>query len=238
MGGRRRRGLHRLCPGARRVARRSTALHRSDGEAASDVHLTVVGALLAPVEVLAGRPPLALPAAWRSYRRVERDRRSAARRACCARSTPDDRRRRLARRAGRSADPRSSGAAIRGSPHSGSTSAIIPATSISSSSGRRCRHVFAPRVRPVAGRDYWERVRSVGILPTRVFRAVLIDRHARGRSDRLLAAHATVERIARAMGDHDSLIVFPEGTRGLNGERRPLQERPLPSRPARGRTPS
>lgn len=68
--------------------------------------------------------------------------------------------------------------------------------------------------RPVAGRDYWEQGAMRRYLAGNVFRAVLIERgHATAES-----ARAAIEYMAREMGDRDSLIVFPEGTRSMNGE--------------------
>jgi 1-acyl-sn-glycerol-3-phosphate acyltransferase len=72
--------------------------------------------------------------------------------------------------------------------------------------------------RPVAGRDYWEQGAIRRYLASDVFRAVLIDR-GHGTADQAIdAARASIERMAREMGDRDSLIVFPEGTRSLTGE--------------------
>ena len=48
-----------------------------------------------------------------------------------------------------------------------------------------------------------------------VFRAVLIDR---GSSGAVTPAQQSIERITRAMGDRDSVIVFPEGTRSVDGD--------------------
>ena len=70
--------------------------------------------------------------------------------------------------------------------------------------------------RPVAGRDYWERGALRRHLASRVFRAVLIER-ASG-SPQEASARAAIEHMAREMGDRYSLIVFPEGTRSVNGE--------------------
>jgi 1-acyl-sn-glycerol-3-phosphate acyltransferase len=73
--------------------------------------------------------------------------------------------------------------------------------------------------RPVAGRDYWDRGATRRYLAGRVFRAVLIERgQATAES-----ARAANEQMAREMGDSDSLIVFPEGTRSLNGEIGPFK---------------
>lgn len=72
--------------------------------------------------------------------------------------------------------------------------------------------------RPVAGRDYWEQGALRRYLAGKVFRAVLIDRGHTGADDPRAAARASVQRMADEMGDRNSLIVFPEGTRSLNGE--------------------
>jgi 1-acyl-sn-glycerol-3-phosphate acyltransferase len=77
------------------------------------------------------------------------------------------------------------------------------------------------RTRPVAGRDYWDRSNARRFLAGNVFRAVLIDRN--GGSRDVESARAAVERMAVEMGQHDSLIVFPEGTRSVNGEIGPFK---------------
>ncbi|HEX3369368.1 MAG TPA: lysophospholipid acyltransferase family protein [Candidatus Cybelea sp.] len=68
------------------------------------------------------------------------------------------------------------------------------------------------KTRPIAAQDYWEtgvrRVFAVG-----VFNSLLVPRH-RGESAREVAAKATIDHIAREMGERYSLIIFPEGTRG------------------------
>lgn len=67
-------------------------------------------------------------------------------------------------------------------------------------------------VRPVAARDYWERTRLRRYLVHEIFHAIMIDRagHGGGFSDAAHALDATVE----GMGERNSLIIFPEGTRG------------------------
>ena len=70
--------------------------------------------------------------------------------------------------------------------------------------------------RPVAGRDYWEQTAVRRCLARQVFRAVLIERSGDG-SANAAAARASVEQMAHDMGRADSLIVFPEGTRSVNG---------------------
>jgi len=73
-----------------------------------------------------------------------------------------------------------------------------------------------PLARPVAGRDYWDRGVVRRYVARDVFNAVLIDRRTGSSAGR--AAHAAVVRMADALGDRHSLIVFPEGTRSPNGE--------------------
>jgi len=75
--------------------------------------------------------------------------------------------------------------------------------------------------RPVAAQDYW----SAGVrqaLAVKVFRAVLV---ARGKSEGLGSASTNsagprlaIEHMLQAMGDCESLILFPEGTRGTGEE--------------------
>ena len=77
--------------------------------------------------------------------------------------------------------------------------------------------------RPVAGRDYWEHNAVRRYLAEGVFHAVLIDRHSPGAGHQLAAARASIEHMAQEMGDRYSLIVFPEGTRSLNGEVGPFK---------------
>lgn len=79
--------------------------------------------------------------------------------------------------------------------------------------------------RPVAGRDYWEHGVFRRYLASQVFRAVLIERGIAGAHSPAEAGHyeptaarASTQRMAEEMGDRHSLIVFPEGTRSLNGE--------------------
>ncbi|PYU63819.1 MAG: 1-acyl-sn-glycerol-3-phosphate acyltransferase [Acidobacteria bacterium] len=73
------------------------------------------------------------------------------------------------------------------------------------------------RTRPVAAKDYWEKGLKA-YLAQRVFRAVLVHRggtaQAGNREEARAAARTVVDRLAEAMGETDSLILFPEGKRG------------------------
>jgi len=72
--------------------------------------------------------------------------------------------------------------------------------------------------RPVAGRDYWEHGALRRYLAGQVFHAVLIERGHTGTDEAPATARVSIQRMADEMGDRNSLIVFPEGTRSLNGE--------------------
>ncbi|BBK34520.1 acyltransferase-like protein [Stella humosa] len=69
------------------------------------------------------------------------------------------------------------------------------------------------RTRPVAGADYWNAGPIRRFFGQRVFQAVLIDRRPEMRSGDPLAP------LADAIGQGQSLILFPEGTRNLTEER-------------------
>lgn len=77
------------------------------------------------------------------------------------------------------------------------------------------------RTRPIAAADYWSRgLRRY--LATRVFGAILIPRGEPGRSDaeREAAARVAIEATVAGLGapaDRCSAILFPEGTRSLDG---------------------
>lgn len=73
------------------------------------------------------------------------------------------------------------------------------------------------RTRPVAAKDYWEKgVRAY--LAQKVFRGVLVRRdgmvQAGGGADALQEARSVIDQLAEALGETESLIFFPEGTRG------------------------
>jgi 1-acyl-sn-glycerol-3-phosphate acyltransferase len=75
------------------------------------------------------------------------------------------------------------------------------------------------RTRPVAARDYWESSRLRHYMATRVFRAVLVDR-AGGSLSKL---RTQMDQLIAVLDGGDSLIIFPEGTRGSSGEIGPFK---------------
>ncbi|HKD80287.1 MAG TPA: lysophospholipid acyltransferase family protein [Candidatus Angelobacter sp.] len=70
------------------------------------------------------------------------------------------------------------------------------------------------KTRPVAARDYW----NSGVrkrIAVNAFHAVLVERGDKmADGDRLTAARHTLDMLLEALGEKNSLIVFPEGTRG------------------------
>jgi len=67
---------------------------------------------------------------------------------------------------------------------------------------------WRPRFRPVAGRDYWESTPLRRRLARDVFRALLIERQ------RVTVAANPLPAMTAALDAGDSLLLFPEGTRG------------------------
>jgi 1-acyl-sn-glycerol-3-phosphate acyltransferase len=75
--------------------------------------------------------------------------------------------------------------------------------------------------RPVAGGDYWGKGAIRRYLAAKVFNAILIERPSAGNG--LAAASRSIEDIASGMGERCNIIVFPEGTRSLDGSVRPFK---------------
>lgn len=69
--------------------------------------------------------------------------------------------------------------------------------------------------RPVAGGDYWNKGAIRRHLAAKVFNAILIDRPKGGTG--VTGATKSIEDIAAGMSDRYNIIVFPEGTRSLDG---------------------
>jgi 1-acyl-sn-glycerol-3-phosphate acyltransferase len=70
--------------------------------------------------------------------------------------------------------------------------------------------------RPVAARDYWTKTPLKQWITTAVFNAVYVDRERKGDSDPLAPLEA-------ALASGDSIILFPEGTRGDGEEPQPFK---------------
>lgn len=62
--------------------------------------------------------------------------------------------------------------------------------------------------RPVAAKDYWDRAGLRRYLGVKVFNAVLVERNPTS------APSNVMDVLLDGLGDHHSLIIFPEGTRG------------------------
>jgi 1-acyl-sn-glycerol-3-phosphate acyltransferase len=74
------------------------------------------------------------------------------------------------------------------------------------------------RTRPIAAKDYWEETSLRRYLAENVFKAVLVERGAISKTNSheepKHARRSLIEDMAAALGDRNSLILFPEGTRG------------------------
>jgi 1-acyl-sn-glycerol-3-phosphate acyltransferase len=79
------------------------------------------------------------------------------------------------------------------------------------------------RTRPVAAKDYWQSG-TRRYLAVNVFRSILVERSA-GVSEeaKLEAARHSLEALLEALRQNDSLIIFPEGTRGKGEEVAPFK---------------
>ena len=75
------------------------------------------------------------------------------------------------------------------------------------------------QTRPVAAQDYWEKGlrRAIAV---NVFRAVLVARRQAGQEGQASSGNPkqAIEHMLDAMGNDNSLILFPEGTRGTGDE--------------------
>jgi 1-acyl-sn-glycerol-3-phosphate acyltransferase len=72
--------------------------------------------------------------------------------------------------------------------------------------------------RPVAAKDYWEETPLRRYLSEKVFKAVLVERGGAARTknhgEPHFAGRHLMDDLAAALGKDNSLILFPEGTRG------------------------
>jgi 1-acyl-sn-glycerol-3-phosphate acyltransferase len=78
------------------------------------------------------------------------------------------------------------------------------------------------RTRPIAAKDYWEATPLRRFLANNVFHAVFLDRGTSNKSrnpdEHHFVGRHLIGEMAEALGGENSLILFPEGTRG-SGER-------------------
>jgi 1-acyl-sn-glycerol-3-phosphate acyltransferase len=72
------------------------------------------------------------------------------------------------------------------------------------------------RTRPIAARDYWTASPLKHWITREVFHAVYVDRQRQGDEDPLAPLQA-------ALAQGDSLVIFPEGTRGSREEPQPFK---------------
>lgn len=77
-------------------------------------------------------------------------------------------------------------------------------------------HELRSITRPIAARDYWTRSKFREWITTAVFNAVYVDRARTGDQDPL-------EPLVQALESGDSIIIFPEGTRGHAEEPQPFK---------------
>jgi 1-acyl-sn-glycerol-3-phosphate acyltransferase len=70
--------------------------------------------------------------------------------------------------------------------------------------------------RPIAARDYWTASNFKRWITTAVFNAVYVERERKGDEDPL-------QPLINALSSGDSLILFPEGTRGFEDEPQPFK---------------
>lgn len=72
--------------------------------------------------------------------------------------------------------------------------------------------------RPIAAKDYWEETPLRRYLTENVFKAVLVERGTTAKTknpeEHHLASRSLIDDLAAALGNTNSLILFPEGTRG------------------------
>jgi 1-acyl-sn-glycerol-3-phosphate acyltransferase len=74
------------------------------------------------------------------------------------------------------------------------------------------------RTRPIAAKDYWEETPLRRYLTKNVFHAVFLERGSPSKGKHAEEGHFVgrhlIEEMAEALGTENSLILFPEGTRG------------------------
>jgi 1-acyl-sn-glycerol-3-phosphate acyltransferase len=77
-------------------------------------------------------------------------------------------------------------------------------------------HELRSITRPIAAKDYWTGSRFKRWITTEVFNAVYVERERKGDEDPL-------QPLIQALESGDSLILFPEGTRGFGEDPQPFK---------------
>ncbi|HVM75975.1 MAG TPA: lysophospholipid acyltransferase family protein [Candidatus Saccharimonadales bacterium] len=83
------------------------------------------------------------------------------------------------------------------------------------------------KTRPIAAKDYWENTALRLYLAQNVFHAVLLERGAVAKAQHPEEAHFVgrhlIDQMVEALGTQNSLIFFPEGTRGTGEKLAPFR---------------
>jgi 1-acyl-sn-glycerol-3-phosphate acyltransferase len=83
------------------------------------------------------------------------------------------------------------------------------------------------RTRPIAAKDYWEATPLRRFLANNVFHAVFLERGVANKTAHQEEHHFVgrhlIEEMANALGSENSLILFPEGTRGTGEKLGPFR---------------
>lgn len=83
------------------------------------------------------------------------------------------------------------------------------------------------KTRPIAAKDYWEATAVRRYFAKNVFHAVFLERGSPDKSmspdEPRFAGRHLMEEMAEALGTEDSLILFPEGTRGTGEKVAPFR---------------
>ena len=84
-------------------------------------------------------------------------------------------------------------------------------------------HELRAITRPIAARDYWTKSRLREWITTAVFNAIYIDRAPGRNGPRDPGEQDPLEPLVQALENGDSIILFPEGTRGHAEEPQPFK---------------
>ena len=68
------------------------------------------------------------------------------------------------------------------------------------------------KLHPIAGKDYWNKNWIKRFISCKIFNSVLIERFNINQNN------YPIDKIAELLKNGDSILIFPEGTRGLNNE--------------------